>query len=158
MIRHLALAMGLLTSVLLHAPAFAVQPDEMLANPELESRARGLSAHFRCLVCQNQSIDDSDAPLARDLRILIREQLTQGKSDDEVTSFVVERYGDFVLLKPPFRGTTLLLWLAPFALLASAAFMLWRKSPGVSATPKGDPLSQDEEARLAAILRQENGN
>ena len=105
---------GLLIAAL---PAHAVQPDEMLRDPAMESRARALSAELRCMVCQNQSIDDSDAPLARDIRLLIRERLVKGESNEEVRGFLVSRYGDFILLKPPFKMETLLLWLgAPLAL------------------------------------------
>lgn len=101
--------------------AFAVQPDEILDDPALEQRARQISLGLRCLVCQNQSIDDSDAPLARDLRILVRERLEAGDSDAEVESFVVARYGDFVLLRPPFNASTLILWAAPALVLFSGA-------------------------------------
>src|SRR5438105_5113965 len=97
--------------------AFAVQPDEILSDPVLEARARTLSRDLRCMVCQNQSIDDSDAPLARDLRILVRERLTGGDSDRQVVDFLVARYGEFVLLKPRFSGHTAILWAAPFVLL-----------------------------------------
>src|SRR5437899_10691586 len=99
------------------APARAVQPDEMLRDAALETRARTLSRDLRCMVCQNQSIDDSDAPLARDLRILVRERLTAGDSDDQVIDFLVARYGEFVLLKPRFAWHTAVLWGAPAALL-----------------------------------------
>ena len=92
-----------------------MQPDEQLADPALEARARDISGGLRCLVCQNQSIDDSDAPLARDLRLLVRERLTAGDSDDGVRDYLVARYGDFILLKPPFEMATLLLWLTPVA-------------------------------------------
>ena len=94
-------------------PALAVQPDEVLSDATLEARARGLSRELRCMVCQNQSIDDSDAPLARDLRLLVRERLTAGDSDAQVQDFLVARYGEFVLLKPPFEWHTALLWLTP---------------------------------------------
>src|SRR5947207_6476043 len=100
----------------LAAPLHAVQPDEILKDPALEGRARTLSAGLRCLVCQNQSIDDSEAPLARDLRLLIRERLTAGDTDDQVVSFIVGRYGEFVLLKPRFEMKTVVLWIGPFAL------------------------------------------
>jgi cytochrome c-type biogenesis protein CcmH len=136
--------------LLLQSPAHAVQPDEILKDQVLETRARDLSQHFRCLVCQNQSIDESDAPLARDLRILIRVQLTNGKSDAEVTDFVVSRYGDYVLLKPPFRKSTLLLWLAPFALLLAGAGYLW--SSRTAKVQETMPLSSEDERKLADIL------
>jgi cytochrome c-type biogenesis protein CcmH len=149
--RHVALVLLLLFAT----PAFAVQPDEILADPAREARARALSEGLRCLVCQNQSIDESDAPLARDLRILIREQLQQNKTDSEVLDFVVARYGEYVLLKPPFRGGLLLLWLAPFALLAGAAiFILSRRA---RPAPMDSDLSRDEENHLQAILKQHQG-
>ncbi|WP_336287918.1 MULTISPECIES: cytochrome c-type biogenesis protein [unclassified Bartonella] len=97
--------------------ASAVEPDEVLKDPILESRARDISSHLRCPVCQNQSIDDSDASLARDLRLLIRERLKMGDSNQEVTDFLVERYGEFILLKPPFNKTTWFLWLSPLIIM-----------------------------------------
>jgi cytochrome c-type biogenesis protein CcmH len=104
---------------LLSSPTLGVQPDEMLRDPVLEKRARDLSRELRCMVCQNQSIDDSEAPLARDLRLLVRERLTKGDSDQQVLDFLVSRYGQFVLLKPPLEWQTLLLWaLPPLALIA----------------------------------------
>jgi cytochrome c-type biogenesis protein CcmH len=110
--------------------AHAVMPDEMLKDPVLEARARGISQELRCLVCQNQSIDDSDATLARDLRVIVRERLTAGDSDAQVLDFVTARYGNYVLLKPPFQANTILLWLLPFGLLAVGlviAFMYLRQ-------------------------------
>ena len=135
-----------------HAPALAVQPDEILKDPALEARARALSQELRCMVCQNQSIDDSDAPLAKDLRVLVRERLTAGDSDSQVIEFLVARYGEFVLLKPRLSAHTLLLWLAPFAVLLIAAigFIAARRR-----TACGGPriASQaDEEARINALL------
>lgn len=132
-------------------PALAVQPDEMLKDPALEARARTLSAELRCLVCQNQSIDDSDASLAHDLRVLLREQLQQGKSDAEALQFLVDRYGDYVLLKPPFKSSTMLLWLLPFGVLMAAAAFLLRRRPQ-AATPAEAPLSDDERKALAQQL------
>ena len=108
MLRHAFIA--LLVSFLASLPAQAVQPDEMLNDPVLESRARDLSRELRCMVCQNQSIDDSEAPLARDLRLLVRERLTKGDSDQQVIDYLVSRYGQFVLLKPPLEWHTLILW------------------------------------------------
>src|SRR3954471_15999273 len=102
-------------SCLLAAPAFAVQPDEILPDAKLEARARDLSRELRCMVCQNQSIDDSDAPLARDLRLLVRERLTAGDSDQQVLDFLTVRYGPFVLLKPPLTSRTVVLWVTPAA-------------------------------------------
>ena len=152
MIRRAALLAALLS--VLSAPAASVEPDEILADPALENRARAISKHLRCLVCQNQSIDDSDAPLARDLRIVVRERLTAGASDDEVVRFVAERYGDFVLLSPPFKATTYALWLGPAAILligAAAVTMFLRRrragGPGEEAA-----LSERDRARLERLL------
>src|ERR1044072_2184489 len=105
----------------LRAPALAVQPDEILKDARLEARARALSQELRCMVCQNQSIDDSDAPLAKDLGVLVRERLSAGDSDGQVIFFLVTRYGEFVLLKPGMTGHTLLLWLPPFAVVIIGA-------------------------------------
>jgi len=131
------------------APALAVQPDEVMKDPALEARARALSEELRCLVCQNQSIDDSDAQLARDIRVLIRDRIAQGESNETVRAYLVSRYGDFILLKPPFKPETILLWLSPAAVLGAglaAALLARRRAP--RATPA---LSADEEARLAAL-------
>ena len=130
-------------------PAVAVLPDEMLPDQAQEQRARALSKDLRCVVCQNQSIDDSDAPLARDLRVLVREQIAGGKSDAEVRDFVVERYGNFILLKPPVEGDTLLLWAGPFAvlLLGAAGMIAWQRSRP-AATPDAAPLTDAESAEL----------
>lgn len=139
----------------LAAPAAAVQPDEVLADPALEARARAISAELRCMVCQNQSIDDSDAPLARDLRILVRERLEAGDSDDEVLAFVVDRYGEFVLLKPRFAPHTLILWLAPAVALLAGAVLAWRfvrrRRPGERLKPD-EALSAAERRRLDRLL------
>jgi cytochrome c-type biogenesis protein CcmH len=136
------------------APAYAVQPDEVLADPALESRARNLSLNLRCLVCQNQSIDDSDAPLARDLRILVRERLKAGDSDAEVIDFVVARYGEFVLLNPRVRPSTYVLWLAPGVILVFGGLALWagyrRRRP---APERAAPLSEQEKEALDKVLR-----
>jgi cytochrome c-type biogenesis protein CcmH len=137
----------------LSAPAFAVQPDEILPDAKLEQRARNISANLRCLVCQNQSIDDSDASLAKDLRLLVRERLKAGDSDPQVKEFLVARYGNFILLKPPFEWDTLLLWLSPFAILglgAAAMFAARRKGEDKPAAP----LSEEEDARLKSLLGQ----
>lgn len=138
-----------LLALALAAPAAAVLPDEMLPDAAQEARARAISRDLRCVVCQNQSIDDSDAPLARDLRLLVREQITRGKSDAEVRDYIVARYGNFVLLKPPVERDTLLLWAGPFAilLLGAAGLILWqRRKPAVSADAA--PLSEAERAEL----------
>jgi len=131
-------------------PAFAVEPDEILKDATLEARARELSAGFRCLVCQNQSIDDSDAPLAKDLRLLIREHLVKGKTDAEIIDHVTGRYGEFVLLKPRFDTSTLLLWLAPFAVLLAGIAGLWRRRL-VQAEPEL-PLTEAEKHQLNKAL------
>jgi cytochrome c-type biogenesis protein CcmH len=140
----------------LAGPALAVQPDEIMQDPALETRARALSGELRCLVCQNESIDDSEAPLARDIRILIRERIGKGESTDAVRDYLVSRYGDFILLKPPFKPETLLLWLSPVLTLGlgvAAALYARRRAP--SATPR---LSDDEEARLAALTNGDASN
>jgi cytochrome c-type biogenesis protein CcmH len=149
------LARAVLALTLLGGPALAVQPEEILKDPALEHRARALSQELRCMVCQNQSIDDSDAPLAKDLRVLVRERLTAGDTDNQVIDFLVARYGEFVLLKPRLSLHTLLLWLAPFAVLIIAAlafFAAWRRNRTAleAAAPK---LTTDEEARLAALVK-----
>jgi cytochrome c-type biogenesis protein CcmH len=138
--------------------ALAVQPDEVLPDATLEMRARVLSKELRCMVCQNQSIDDSDAPLARDLRVLVRERLQAGDSDHQVIDFLVSRYGEFVLLKPRFSPHTALLWLGPAAILLIGAFgllMAFRRSrAGSAAAPAESPkLTAAEAARLSEILR-----
>lgn len=142
---------ALLLLVATLSPAIAVQPDEVLKDAGLEARARHISAGLRCLVCQNQSIDESDATVARDLRLLIREQLQQGRSDSEIVDFVVARYGEFVLLRPRFEGTTLVLWLAPFAILAVAAVAAFRRRGQVAAAP----LDDVEKAEIAALLTED---
>jgi cytochrome c-type biogenesis protein CcmH len=142
--------MNLALLAALSLPAWAVQPDEMLKDPQLESRARSLSSGFRCLVCQNESIDESSADLAKDLRILIRERLVKGDSDEQVTNFVVDRYGDYVLLKPRFNGSTAVLWLLPFAAVAGGAVFLFRRRK-VAAAAAETPLSDAEKRRLKNI-------
>jgi cytochrome c-type biogenesis protein CcmH len=150
----LLLLLALLAS--LAGPALAVQPDEVMKDPALETRARALSGELRCLVCQNESIDDSEAPLARDIRVLIRERIGKGESNDSVRAYLVSRYGDFILLKPPFKPETLLLWLSPVLTLGlgvAAALYARRRAPG--ATPR---LSEEEEARLAALTNGDASN
>jgi len=131
--------------------AFAVQPDEILSDPALELRARALSKELRCMVCQNQSIDDSDAPLARDLRILLRERLRTGDTDQQVLDFLVTRYGEFVLLRPPFSSHTAVLWFTPAGILVVGAislYFLWRRRTGAE-----EGLTPREEARLADVVQ-----
>ena len=142
----------LFACLMLLTPAYAVEPGEVMADPALEARARNLSADLRCLVCQNQSIDDSHAPLAKDLRLLVRERLAAGDSDEQVRTYLVQRYGDFVLLKPPLRIGTLLLWGAPLMVLLAGGFGLLlasRRRVSVTATSS---LSADEQARLDKLL------
>lgn len=147
MIRALLVSLLLFTA----ASAWAVEPDEMLADPALEARAREVGQELRCLVCQNQSIDDSNAPLARDLRILVRERIKAGDSNAQAMDYLVARYGDFVRLRPPMRGETYALWFAPAFVLAAAVGALFlalrrRKAAAVA------PLSAEERARLDKIL------
>ena len=144
-------------------PAWAVQPDEILADPAQEARARDLSRQLRCMVCQNQSIDDSDAPLARDLRILVRERLQAGDSNPQVLDFLVQRYGEFVLLRPRLTGRTLLLWIAPPVLLMGGALVLLlmarrrvRSGAADSKVPQGGALTTAEEARLASLIKSDD--
>jgi cytochrome c-type biogenesis protein CcmH len=141
-------------------PALAVQPDEVLSDPALEARARVLSKELRCMVCQNQSIDDSDAPLARDLRILVRERLQAGDSDFQVIDFLVARYGEFVLLKPRLNPHTWLLWLLPPLALVGGGLALWihgrRRSGSMAADdPTRFQLTAEEEARLERLIATE---
>jgi cytochrome c-type biogenesis protein CcmH len=155
----------ILTSVLfavalLAAPAVhAVQPDEIMSDPGKEARARDLSRELRCMVCQNQSIDDSEAPLARDLRLLVRERIAAGDSDNQVMEFLVARYGQFVLLKPRFERETLLLWLLPPLVLAGGGLALWLQARrrGKRNAEAVASLTADEEARLAALMAPDAG-
>ena len=149
--RCMRLAVFVITIALSAPAAWAVEPDEMLKDPALEERARNLSQHLRCLVCQNQSIDDSAAPLARDLRILVRERLTAGDNDGQVLDYLVKRYGSFVLLKPPMGPQTYILWFGPFLVLALGAVGLWRVA---RRRPRNavQPLSPEERRRLDKIL------
>jgi cytochrome c-type biogenesis protein CcmH len=144
---------GLLIWLAMPGLPLAVQPDEMLKDPVLEGRARDLSRELRCMVCQNQSIDDSEAPLARDLRLLVRERLSKGDSDQQVLNFLVSRYGEFVLLRPPLEWNTLLLWgLPPAALVAGtiALFIVSRRRH--TASTEVQPLSPDEKRRLSTLV------
>lgn len=152
---RLLVLLAALTPPLVPWPAAAVQPDEVLQDPALEARARDISKHLRCLVCQNQSIDDSDADLARDLRIIVRERLKAGESDDRVIAYITARYGDFVLLKPPFRPATWLLWLGPAAVLLLGAAGIVVTMRRRRATPEAPPpdLSDAERHRLADLLK-----
>ena len=157
-VRPLALALLVAASLLAPAaltppPALAVEPDEILEDPALEARARELSKGIRCLVCQNESIDSSNADLARELRILVRERLVAGDDDLQVLQYLVERYGDFVLLEPPVKPTTYLLWFGPLVLfliggLGVVAYFRGRRQPAAAARP----LTEEERARVARLL------
>jgi cytochrome c-type biogenesis protein CcmH len=149
MIRVVVFLLALLSA----SPVFAVDPDEMLKDVQLETRARDISGNLRCLVCQNQSIDDSNAGLAKDLRLIVRERLTAGDSDAQVYDYVVARYGNFVLLKPPFQADTLVLWLAPFAMLGLAlvGFVLFIRKSNRQADDIERPLADDERQRLSEL-------
>jgi len=155
-LRHSLLAAIAALTLFAALPAHAVQPDEILSDPVLEARARDLSRELRCMVCQNQSIDDSDAPLARDLRLLVRERLKAGDSDAQVLDFLTVRYGQFVLLKPKFGWDTALLWAAPaVVLLAGIAGLVGVLRRRRSAAPVEEPaLSDTERARLAELLHE----
>ena len=148
-------------ALLLGSPAaHAVQPDEIMADPVKETRARDLSRELRCMVCQNQSIDDSEAPLARDLRLLVRERIAAGDSDAQVIDFLVARYGEFVLLKPRLESHTLLLWLLPPLTLVGGGLALWMHSRRRTNAPAQDDdslsgLTADEEARLERLIETE---
>jgi len=150
--RRLAL-IALLAALAAPGAALAVQPDEMLKDPVLEARARHLSEELRCMVCQNQSIDDSEAPLAHDLRMLVRERLTKGDSDSQVLDFLVARYGEFVLLKPRFELQTLLLWgLPPAALLAGLVALLMMARRRQAANLQTTALTAAEQQRVTTLV------
>lgn len=151
----LALLAGLMLAPL---PAFAVNPDEVLKDPKLEQRARALSAQLRCMVCQNQSIDDSNAELAKDLRVLVRERITSGDTDEQVISYLVSRYGEFVLLKPRLSAQTIALWATPgilFIIGGIAVYRLSRRSRPTTGTEQA--LTPEEQARLTDLLRNDEG-
>lgn len=162
MVRGLrALILALVTIVSLPAlvipPAYAVTPDEMLADPALEARARALSKELRCLVCQNQNIDDSNSPFARDIRLVVRERLVAGDSDGEVIDFLVDRYGEFILLKPRFNAATALLWLAPPLLLIGGIILsvrVIRRRSLRNGEQDGATLTPEEQRRLDKVLRE----
>lgn len=155
MMRRPFIAVFLTILIALAGPGLAVQPDEILPDPAQESRARALSAEIRCLVCQNQSIDDSDAGLARDLRLLVREQIKAGKTDQGIRDFLVARYGDFVLLKPPVKASTFLLWFGPvivFGIGLIGLIVFFRSRSRGSATTSAILLNADEQARVERLL------
>jgi cytochrome c-type biogenesis protein CcmH len=144
-----AIAIGLVLSGQI---ALAVQPDEMLGDPRLEARARALSRELRCMVCQNQSIDDSEAPLARDLRVLVRERIRAGDSDQKVLDFLVARYGEFVLLRPRLQWHTALLWFTPLVLLIGGAIVLIVLARRRKGANESTALSAEEQAKLAGLI------
>jgi len=153
----IAISAVLLLAAFAAPAAYAVQPDEIMSDPAKEARARDLSRELRCMVCQNQSIDDSDAPLARDLRLLVRERIATGDSDSQVIDFLVARYGEFVLLKPRFTPHTVLLWLLPPLALIGGGLALWfysrrRSNAGTAADPSLLHLTDEEEGRLERLL------
>ena len=154
-----ALAFALI-SVTMMSPANAVNPDEILEDPALEARARVVGKELRCLVCQNQSIDDSDADLARDLRILVRERITQGDSNEEVIDYVVSRYGDFVLLNPPFKLKTYALWFGPWVILVSGVGVIWlfyrrRHTAFSEGNATANSLNEKEATRLKKVMEED---
>ncbi len=156
---------ALALALVLASPAAAVQPDEVLGDPALEARARAISKDVRCLVCRNENIDDSNAPLARDLRILLRERISEGDSDAEVKDFLVARYGEFVLLRPRFSAHTAMLWFGPLGVLGLGILLarsVMRRRPAPEAPLSGEaslsgeaPLSEEERARLRELLGEE---
>ena len=151
MIRAISLGVFLLLAAL--APAHAVRPDEVLTDPSLEARARAISSELRCMVCQNQSIDDSDAPLARDLRILVRERLKAGDSDNAIRAFLTARYGDFILLKPPLKFETAPLWVGPGLILLLGGLVIFvRRSRRDKPAAIDAELTANERAELASVL------
>jgi cytochrome c-type biogenesis protein CcmH len=144
--------LALILALLLAGPALAVQPDEILSDPALEERARDISGGLRCPVCRNESIDDSSAPVSRDLRLLVRERLVAGDSDREVVAYIVDRYGEYVLLEPTKDGGNLILWLAAPALLLAALGIGYNAIRARASSEGPDSLSEDEEARLNELL------
>lgn len=151
MVLRVLLALALLVSAA-GAPLWAVEPDERLKDPALEARARALSKNLRCLVCQNQSIDESDAPLAKELRLVLRERLRAGDSDEQAKNFIVSSYGEFVLLRPVFAWHTLALWLGPFMVLLIAIALIARRRGQMQTRPVAQ-LTDKEQRDLEALLR-----
>ena len=146
-------AIALVLGTIASSSSLAVQPGEMLKDPKLEARARELSRELRCMVCQNQSIDESEAPLARDLRLLVRERLTKGDTDQQVLDFLVVRYGEFVLLKPPLESSTIILWaLPPVALLAGAVGLFFALRRRRTAQLEPATLSNEEQRKLSTLV------
>jgi len=152
--RRLSVLVALVLMAALPSALHAVQPDEVMSNPAQEARARALSRELRCMVCQNQSIDDSEAPLARDLRLLVRERIATGDSDKQVLDYLVARYGEFVLLKPPLKEHTLILWLlTPVVLIGGGAGLwLYNRKRWASRSDDITALTPEEEARLEKLV------
>lgn len=156
-IAKILIYLSLCLSLLASGPAWGVNPDEVLENPALESRARALSTGLRCMVCQNQSIDDSDAELARDLRLLVRERLQAGDSDDQVIDYIVARYGEYVLLKPRFDKKTLLLWGFPLIMLVGGiGFIFFNRRKAHSSFEPPVPLSEAEKVHLDQLIQDQS--
>lgn len=155
MTRSFILSFLILAGLAFAVPAYSVEPDEILQDAVLEARARELSKELRCLVCQNENIDSSHAPLARDLRILLRERLLAGDSDDQIRAFLVQRFGDFVLLKPPVQGNTLVLWLAPALFMVLALLGVLGYARAARRSSMDQDLSEGEARRLATLLDKE---
>ena len=153
--RHLVQAAFAAVAILYSSSAFAVLPDEMLNDKSEEARALALSKNLRCVVCQNQNIDDSAAPIARDMRLLLRERIAAGDTDQQAVSYLVQRYGNYVLLKPPFQADTWLLWFTPFGVLLIGGLSLLATLRRRSAMPPIEPLNASERARLAPLLGNE---
>ncbi len=154
-LRRLLALLLLLLPLFCASPSFAVLPDEMLPDAGQEARAVALSKILRCVVCQNQNIDDSAAPIARDMRLLLRERIAAGDTDDQAVAYLVQRYGNYVLLKPPFQMDTWLLWIAPFLVLAIAGTGFLFSIRNKSAIPSGKPLTPDERQQLERLLDNE---
>lgn len=153
----IVLGLGLFGAI---GSAYAIRPGEILDDPKLEARAREISKGLRCLVCQNQSIDDSEADLAHDLRMVVRERLLAGDSNKQVVDYVVARYGDYVLLDPPVKADTIILWAAPGIAVVVGAFAVffWYRGRARAPHPEEEGLAPEEEARLAALLREGDAN
>jgi cytochrome c-type biogenesis protein CcmH len=149
------LRLAILSLIALTFAAHAVEPDERLSDPALEARALALTRELRCVVCQNQSVDDSDAPLAKDVRVLVRERIAAGDSDEEVIAFIVARYGSFVLLRPPVERSTIVLWLGPVVLLLAALGLAYWYMRRLSAAAAPVPLSTQEEEAVRRLIEDE---
>lgn len=154
--RTTALPLAIALLLTLGSPAVAVQPDEVLDDPVLEERARDISGGLRCVVCRNESIDQSNAQLARDLRLLVRERLVAGDSDEEVVAYMVDRYGEYVLLRPTMNGSNILLWLAPLGLIlvGGGLSLAYIRRRSASPEPSDDALSPEDEARLKDLMQE----